>query len=250
MIKITLRSMLMVLVGVVINGASSMLLFADGLEKPSVAWKLCRGGKIYDNWTAMFQSSVPTKTHSHYPATGTKTGKSTWRCKECHGWDYKGREGAYSKGSHYTGIKGIRDMEGKSVDRIKSIIRNDIHGYTETMISDKELDYLALFVSRGQIDMSQYIDYSNKKIKGNVQRGESIYQTICAVCHGMDGRKISFHGWKKNPEYLGTVANNNPWEIFHKIRNGQPGAVMVSLRTLKIQDQLDLLAYIKLLPMK
>ena len=29
----------------------------------------------------------------------SRSGADTWRCKECHGWDYKGKDGAYAKGS-------------------------------------------------------------------------------------------------------------------------------------------------------
>jgi len=251
MIKVFLRYIVILFVGIIVNGAFSIQGFAEGFDMPSEAWKLSRGGKIYDNWHSTLKTSLQPTTNPAYPSVGKKKGHVTWRCKECHGWDYRGRDGAYRIGSsHYTGIKGIRDMVGKPVNSIKLIIRNKVHGYTKSMISEKSLDYLALFVSKGQVDMTQYINTVTKKSNGNVQRGASFFQTICAVCHGLDGRKINFHGDKKIPEYIGTVARTNPWEIFHKIRNGQPGAAMISLRGLRIQDQIDVVAYTQLLPIK
>jgi len=250
MANIFLRTVGLLFFGMVINGVFSVNAFSEGVNKPSEAWKLSRGGKIYDNWAVTLKTAVPTKTHSAYPSTGQKQGGSTWRCKECHGWDYKGHDGYYSKGSHYTGIKGIRAMVGKPVNSIKSIIRNKMHGFTKSMISNKELDNLAYFISNGQVDMSQYIDSTSKKVSGNPEHGANFFQTICAVCHGSNGKKINFHDGKKEPEYVGTVANKNPWELLHKIRSGQPGAAMISLRALDIQVQLDILAYTQGLPVK
>ena len=43
----------------------------------------------------------------HGPNSNSKTGASTHRCKSCHGWDYKGKNGDYSKGKYMTGINGI-----------------------------------------------------------------------------------------------------------------------------------------------
>jgi len=237
------------ILGIVVSGASSQLL-ADDFEFASDAWKLSRGGKIYDKWFAEMNSSTPKNTHPAYPSVGKKKGGTTWRCKECHGWDYNGRNGAYSKGSHFTGIKGVRGMVGKPLSTIKSVVRDSLHGYTKSMIPDNELNNLAYFISKGQVDMTKYIDFSNKKIRGSSKRGANFFQTLCAICHGADGKRINFHNNIKKPEYIGTVANKNPWEIFHKIRNGQPGAVMISLRALSIQDQLDIIAYLKLLPIK
>ena len=41
--------------------------------------------------------------------TNTRTGAATWRCKECHGWDYMGVDGQYGHGPHKTGFPGILD---------------------------------------------------------------------------------------------------------------------------------------------
>jgi thiosulfate dehydrogenase len=221
----------------------------DGPEVETDIFTIARGGLLYDKWYAVLEHDPPDRTHPAYPAAGKQKGGSTWRCKECHGWDYKGVDGAYGKGSHYTGIKGIRAYVGTPIAAVEAIIRNDTHGYTEDMIPDSAVTKLALFVSLGQVDMDQYIDRATKTARGNVERGARFYQTICAVCHGFEGKAINFKDEEK-PEYIGTVGNANPWETLHKIRNGQPGVGMVALGALSIQDQVDILAYTQTLPEK
>lgn len=83
--------------------------------------------------------------------------------------------------------------------------------------------------------------------RGDARRGARFYQTVCAVCHGFDGKAINFKDENK-PEFIGTVASENPWETLHKFRNGQPGIGMPSLGALSLQDQVDILAYAQTLP--
>ncbi len=216
---------------------------------PTNIWAISRGGQLYDKWWEVIESDAPKTTHPAYPKAGKKKGATTWRCKECHGWDYKGAAGAYGKGSHYSGIKGIRGAAGVDPARIRQILSDKNHRYTAKMLPSNALHKLALFVSFGQIDMDRYIDRATKKAHGDIRRGAQFFQTICANCHGYDGRKINFKD-DKNPEYVGTVARNNPWEALHKIRFGQPGVGMVSLSVLEVQQQVDILAYSQTLPAK
>jgi thiosulfate dehydrogenase len=210
-------------------------------------WDVARGGQLYDNWMAVLEADEPKQTHPAYPAAGKKKGASTWRCKECHGWDYKGKDGAYAKGSHFTGIKGVRGVVGMEPAKIHAIIMDKTHGLTERMMPHSAMEKLALFLSRGQIDTDRYIDRAAKKAGGNPRRGAQFYQTICAVCHGFDGKDINFKTAEK-PEYIGTVCSANPWEALHKIRFGQPGVGMVALSVLDIEDLVDILAYCQTLP--
>ncbi|MCP3904086.1 MAG: hypothetical protein GY715_10675, partial [Planctomycetes bacterium] len=57
-----------------------------------------RGGQLWDKWWVVTGAAEPVGDHPLYPPAGTQTGSTTWRCKECHGWDYKGVDGAYSSG--------------------------------------------------------------------------------------------------------------------------------------------------------
>ena len=69
---------------------------------------IARGGRLYDKWFGENKAEKPTGNHLAYPADGKYKDDATWRCKECHGWDYLGKDGAYSSGKHATGIVGIR----------------------------------------------------------------------------------------------------------------------------------------------
>ncbi len=212
-------------------------------------WAIARGGQLYDKWWAVIEGQAPKTTHPAYPAAGKKKGSTTWRCKECHGWDYKGKDGAYAKGSHFSGIKGVRGAAGLDPGRIREIIMDKTHGYTTKHMPQSAMEKLALFLSWGQIEMDEFIDRKTKTARGNIRRGAAFYQTICANCHGYDGKSLNF-GSAKKPEYVGTVAQKNPWEALHKIRFGQPGVGMVSLSVLNTQDQVDILAYTQTLPAK
>jgi thiosulfate dehydrogenase len=216
---------------------------------PTDIWAIARGGQLYDNWMSVLEADEPTETHPAYPPEGKRSGTGTWRCKECHGWDYKGKDGAYAKGSHYSGVKGVRGVVGMDPEKIHQIIMDETHGFTEANMTHSAMEKLALFLSRGQLDTDRYIDRSTAMARGNPRRGAQFYQTICAVCHGFDGRDINFKT-EETPEFIGTVCGHNPWEALHKIRFGQPGVGMVALTVLETDDLVDIVAYCQTLPEK
>ena len=215
---------------------------------PTNIWNIARGGQLYDNWMAVIEADKPNATHPAYPKAGKKKGGSTWRCKECHGWDYMGKDGAYAKGSHYTGIKGVRAMVGRDANEIHDIIMDDTHAMKDKM-PHSAMEKIVLFLSKGQVDNDKYIDRKNKAVRGNAKRGAAIFQTVCAVCHGFDGKEINFKSPPK-AEFVGTVCTKNPWEGLHKIRFGQPGVGMVALAALGIDTAVDILSYCQTLPVK
>jgi len=186
--------------------------------------KIAEGGRLYDKWWQEYDLKEPTSTHPAYPVSGKKKGATTWRCKECHGWDYRGNQGAYSKGSHFTDIIGIQNYNGKPIEDIVSILKDKNHQY-DTVMLDKALRLIALFVSEGQIETTKFIDKKTKKAKGDFKIGNHVFADKCVRCHGIDGNDINF-GDDVEPEYVGTVASKNPWEAIHKIYNGHPGSMM------------------------
>ncbi|MDD3518595.1 MAG: c-type cytochrome [Chromatiales bacterium] len=201
-----------------------------------------RGGRLYDKYFKENNTSKPDTDHASYPHKGGKYGKdASWRCKECHGWDYMGKDGAYASGGHATGIKGIRGAAGKDPAAIIAILKDATHGYTERHLKPKDMEDLALFVSKGQIDMDKYIDRAAKKAKGNPAKGEAYFNTLCAGCHGVDGKKI------KDAPPLGSLASN-PHEMLHKVMNGQPSESMPALRALDPQIAVDIVSYLPQLP--
>lgn len=217
--------------------------------EPSEAWLLAKGARLYDNWISSLDATKPEATHPAWPASNTKKkGAVTWRCKSCHGWDLSGADGAYAKGSYKTGIKGVRALAGKDPADIHKIIMNDTHGFTHEMIPMEAMLWLATFVSKGQLDFRQYIK-PDKAVIGNADRGKQIFQNVCAACHGFDGKALNW-GDDKEPGYVGTEAQGNPWEVLHKIRAGHPGSEMPSMIAFPVEDQIDLLKYTQTLPAK
>jgi len=212
-------------------------------------WAIARGGRLYDNWMEELLRDKPRTNHPAYPSTGKKRGYPTWRCKECHGWDYKGNQGVYKLGDHATGIKGVERVRGRPVEEILQMIMNESHGFSGTQLPHAAQELLAIFLSKGQIDMDKYIARKTRKARGDIKIGARSYQTVCITCHGVDGKEINFKS-RRFPEYVGSVCAKNPWEALHKIRYGQPGVGMVALSNQSIQFSVDILAYCQTLPIK
>ncbi len=221
---------------------TGMSLAPSAVSAQEVQSKLVFGGQLYDKWYKITSGKLPKGTHKSYGKKGKKSGKATWRCKECHGWDYKGKDGAYGKGSHFSGIKGIRGAVGMDPAKVVSILKDETHAFSEKYFSPDEFDALALFVSKGQVDMDKYIYLATKKVKGDSSRGMAFYNTVCANCHGKDGKKID------DMPALGKIAQGNPWETLHKTLNGQPDEKMPALRAFPIDVSVDILAYAMTLP--
>lgn len=217
---------------------------------PTEAWTLAAGGRIYDNWWEALDREEPKTTHPSYPSAGKQEGAVTWRCKECHGWDYRGKDGIYASGSHYTGFPGIDGAIGRPVEQIMAVLRDQTHQYSPDMIRDDELARVAAFVSRGQVDMSKIIDLKTRKIiGGDLDRGRAIFQTVCAACHGFDGKLLNW-GTREEPAYVGTEGRNVPDEVLNKILNAHTGVQMVNLRAFPVEDAFSVLAYTATLPDK
>lgn len=227
-----------------------------GPEDATQTWLISSGGRLYDNWYAALGKKGPQSTHPGWPAANTNVaGDATWRCKSCHGWDYAGRDGRYRSGANATGIIGLQRAKGLDPTAILRILGNATHAYTDEMLPLHARYRIALFVSRGQHTASQYV-LPNDTVKGEPERGKPIFQSVCASCHGFDGRArklgvssdSSDSGYKGAPLYVGTKALSGPTEVLHKIRNGHPGAIMVSMRPFPMDVAVNLLAYAQTLP--
>ncbi|OQX32548.1 MAG: hypothetical protein B0D87_01425 [Candidatus Sedimenticola endophacoides] len=209
----------------------------------SIEYSTSRGGRLYDKWFKEADRPSPKAANPAYPDTGKYKGKkaSDWRCKECHGWDYKGRDGIYAKGKHFTGVAGV--LGSDAADHMQRILRDANHGYGEAMLDEHDARDLANFLRHGVIDMAPYIDStSGDPVDADAARGQVYYETVCANCHGLDGKA------EDTAPPLGKVARSNPWEVLHKIVNGQPGAEMPSMRAFDMQVSLDLVKYLRTLP--
>lgn len=203
------------------------------------------GGLLYDKWFKL-TGSKPEGTHPAYPAEGKQSGDSTWRCKECHGWDYVGKDGRYGSGSHFTGIPGLLDSRNKEPEALYSALSGtgSPHDFSKEINEDFRWA-LVKFIKEGQMDMRPYLDKSGQA-KGSVTAGQALYGKNCEKCHGADGNAIDFNGKKEGLQGVGFLTNDNPQESLHKIRWGHPGSEMPSMVTdagLSDQETVDILAY-------
>ncbi len=216
-------------------------------DDPSEEWLLAYGGRLYDMWWAVLFVDPPQKTHPAYPKAGKKSGPATWRCVECHGWDYRGRAGSFGAGPHFTGIKGIDGMAGAAPAKIEKVLRGPLHGFTAELIPDTAMNALALFVSKGQVKPDAMIDRATGRVKGDAVRGKKVFQNVCAICHDYDGMAW-ITGDEDQLQTLGAIANADPWRGLHKVMNGQTYADMPAMRAFGEQTVLDILAYAQSLP--
>jgi len=240
---------------------------------PSEVEQIVLGGKLYDNWISEKGVTTPPIDNPLWLfqiGNNTRSGATTWRCKECHGWDYKGADGAYgSSSSHYTGFPGLLDLatdvnitENDIIDFVTEGLLNPITGerlHTFLgLLTEDEITALAKFIKKGTIDSSDYISPFLKFAQGDLVNGEDQFLTKpfgisngnCELCHGINGQFIDFNGGTPPPLYLGDLARDNPWEVLHKIRFGQAGARMTSMfeSGLSIDDAIDVLTYSQTLP--
>jgi len=229
------------------------------------------GGMLWDRWWTIDENGElgvappeTSETHALWPASNStlntkpsdtntilstrKSGTDTWRCKQCHGWDYIGRAGVYGdpKSSSYSNIKGILPA-GDDVPSLTTaedifnfidsgvVLAPDDHAFGSLMTIEA-LHAVTKFVYTMQQEASQgqsptnFIDSQSKLVTGgsapagSAAYNESLANLGCAdaTCHGPDGKVIDF----KDPKqfYVETYAWDNPWETLHKIRFGHPGA--------------------------
>jgi thiosulfate dehydrogenase len=212
------------------------------------------GGVLYDAWWEVIGADKPTTDQPLWKTqtTNTRTGADTWRCKECHGWDYKGKDGAYGSGSHQTGFSGILDAASMSADDLTAWLtgqKNADHDFSAVM-GEAEISALVTFMQKETFDTASYIN-ADKTVNGDPAKGKAKFEKTCAACHGLDGKEINF-GDAAEPEYVGTVAADNPWEFFHKASFGHPGEPMPAGVALgyTMEDRANLLAYTQTLPAK
>ena len=213
---------------------------------------LSGGGLLYDKWWAVLGADAPEEDHPLWStqSTNERSGADTWRCKECHGWDYLGTDGAYGSGSHstgFTGVSGSADMSSEELLAWFDGQANPDHDFSAVM-DEFALNALVTFLQQEMTDFTGFIN-EDKTVSGDPANGRELFNGTCASCHGTDGTKINF-GDADDPEYLGTVAAGNPWEFFHKASQGQPDAPMPAGHALgwSMEELADLTAFTQTLP--
>jgi thiosulfate dehydrogenase len=223
---------------------------------PQAGDDITAGAQLYDKWYARLGVEPPAGNHPIWErqTTNTRSGPETWRCAECHGWDYQGAAGAYATGSsHYTGFPGVFVLADRlSEEEIIAHLNGEIdplHDFSNLM-DENSLRQLAVFLKNGLIDDSQFIDpVSLQAIGGDTANGKSRYEMVCAACHGVDGQTLVLRS-QGFDEALGDVASRDPYRFLHRSRFGVAGVVMPIGRELgwSTEDSRDVLAYVQILP--
>ena len=204
-----------------------------------------KGAQLYDNWPKIKELKEKLATHQMYPVTSKKSGLDTWRCKECHGWDYIGKDGRYKSGSHFTGIKGVYDSREKGKDELIALLKNEKHDFSQ-YLSQEDLENLAEFIRSGLLDTTKTTTPSGA-INGSPEEGKKLFSKVCTSCHGADGNDIDFKKDKPFVQGIGWAAKDNPQETLHKIRWGHPGTYMPSTivdEKLTDQQTIDILSFV------
>lgn len=213
-----------------------------------------RGGLLYDKWWKPLGLDAPEDDHPLWAtqSSNTRSGDTTWRCKECHGWDYKGAEGAYGSGSHFTGFVGVLQLAGADANQVLAALQgatNPDHDFSGVMDEQALID-LALFISQELVDYNQLIGDEKAALSNDLALGNDLYQETCSECHGPEGLAINFGKVVTDLDYVSGIANGNPWEFLHKSRFGQPGTDMPSAidSGWSLEEQGALLAFAQTLP--
>ncbi len=240
-------------------GITLILLFtgtAKAQNRPVVSDDILFGAQLYDKWYALTGSILPEGNMPIWERqnTNSRSGPETWRCSECHGWDYSGSEGAYKSGSHATGFPNVMKLvKSMGTDEIVSHLKGSkdpSHNFSK-YLSGSDLQKLAMFLQEGVQDDNNFVDKNSlKSIGGNLEHGKVLFDTNCAKCHGLDGKLIVFRSEGIN-EYLGSVATRDPYRFLHRTRFGVSGEnkMPVGLKLgFSNTDDVDLLAYAQSLP--
>ncbi len=213
-----------------------------------------RGGQLYVAWDVVIGlERSPVTMHPLWPQNAVEAStRRTWRCVNCHGWDYRGAEGltlaSVVKNSDYPSLY---RFTGESQDNIIAWLNgeNDPRHDFSALLSETDLLDLSVFLSTSLLAPELIADLKSRTVQGTVEVGSALYQEWCYDCHGAEGERVNF-GSAKTPIFMGDLAWQNPWRIAHVVRFGHilinmPPAEQAGI---SFSQQIDLLAYSQTLP--
>ena len=192
---------------------------------------IARGARLYENWAHESREREEVLPHPAFTTKDVRVDAAdTWRCVECHGWDYKGNHG----------FPAILNRQGGKPAEIVALLKAAPHRF-EGMMNESDFADLANFVTRGQVDMAPLID-SARRLGTGATAFENIFATTCANCHGLDG------GRQRGIRQLGETARQQPSKVLHVVLNGHAGGNMPALRSFGTSMAVGMLAYARTLP--
>jgi thiosulfate dehydrogenase len=224
---------------------------AQATPVPDVA----RGGRLYLSWDQVTNLSTQSIPQNPLWPEGTPSqvpGAVTWRCVNCHGWDYKGSEGKTLRPIFRAkGYPGLFNYTAAPIDNIVPTLSGEInpeHDFSE-YLTQRDLRDLAAFISSGLVVPELIADPETFKVRGTLSIGEDAFNEFCRSCHGVEGERINL-ATVEEPTYLGDIAWENPWLMAHTIRYGHISTQVPSAARLGIpySQQLDIVSYTQTLP--
>lgn len=232
-----------------------------------------QGGIMYDKfWSAQAQFDQSNPSISTF-----NTSADFFRCKQCHGWDGLGSNGAYIGRGPKTSRPNVSNLNIHDIAKNKSYLElfnamksaegrralsYDLSTYdpsTNFTEGDKMPDYskiltdaqiwdIVKFLKEGMWDVSQLYDatyagtyptgsftITNLGKDGDEAKGNLMYASNCAACHGDDGTTLALEG-KTVGDFTRTKGN----EVQHKIKYGQLGSVMLGDFDITLAEMKDL----------
>lgn len=217
------------------------------------------GGIMYDKfWASEAEFTAPVD--ASIDMANVSGYSDFYRCKQCHGWDLMGKEGAYISRAANTGrpevaggilnfISTSSDQEifdaikntggalvdpARTADGTNAALGGNEHPDYGRLLTDAQIWNIAKFLKTEKLDVTELYDatttgtyptgsiaYSNWGTNGIAARGEVLYSNDCASCHGADGTQIDMGGLS-----VGQFVRTKSYEVQHKVKFGQLGSSM------------------------
>jgi thiosulfate dehydrogenase len=215
---------------------------------------LTRGGRLFASWDNLAIGALPDDLHPLWPEniSGEFPPRYTWRCVNCHGWDYSGSQSrSFLTATRAMEYPNLFSMVAKPEEEILAYLDGSLnpdHDFSP-YLTEQDLKDLSTFLSKGLILPELIADWETFQVWGTVENGKQNYEQQCASCHGLEGEIINL-STVENPVFLGDLSLSNPWRVAHQIRFGHPQTRVppAEMLGLSFSQQIDTLAYIQTMP--
>ncbi len=216
---------------------------SQGLSKKRqlpATWSDSIGGQLYSDWPQVMLFRGPFRKHPLWTGSPSAINTETWRCVNCHGWDYRGSDGVGGDLGVVSNVPGLRHLAGADRRTVADGITRGEHGFAAEQLSADALAFLVEFLIEGQLAVVDLAARA-RDLGADTKAGAVRYASVCRVCHGPDGARLNL-GSERFPDTLPTLARSKPWKFLHGVRFGHAG-VMPAFLMLEEAEFLNLLAF-------
>ncbi|OFX27726.1 MAG: hypothetical protein A2033_03005 [Bacteroidetes bacterium GWA2_31_9] len=202
------------------------------------------GARLYDH---------PLNEINYLPSAVMSSGSRSnfFRCKSCHGWDLRGRNGVLIDKGPSSSYPVAADVDLYAWARLHSIrevfdavknvggrnksLKQSYNGnmpYYGEILNDSQIWQIVKFLKVTSHNTDDFYDiattgtyptgsktFSNIGKGGNATNGKVVYDSKCKSCHGADGKTIDIYC---KGLFLGEMFRLDPHEVHHKAIWGMP----------------------------